>query len=107
MATESWRFSKAYCRVVSKLDAGEQNRYVSQYRYFIKQLEDSLSSAGYTLVNIEGQIFDPGMAATPINIEDFAPDDIIVVEQMLEPIIMSDNGLVKMGTVILKKAVIL
>ena len=24
MATESWRFSKAYCRVVSKLDAGSK-----------------------------------------------------------------------------------
>jgi hypothetical protein len=103
MATEAWRFSKVFHRAVAKLDAGEQGRFVSQYRYFIKKLEDGLSEAGYTLVNLEGQIFDPGMAATPLNIEDFAPDDKLFVEQMIEPVIMGSEGLIKMGTVILGK----
>lgn len=103
MATEAWRFSKVFQRLIKKLDAGEQNRYLSQYRYFVKQLVDGLLTAGYTLVNLEGQPFDPGMAATPINIEDFAPEDRLLVEQMLEPIIMGSDGLVKMGTVILRK----
>ena len=103
MATESWRFTKVFCRVLTKLDDGEQNRYLSQYRYFAKKLEDGLSSVGYKLVNLEGQIFDPGMAATPLNAEDFAPEDSLYVEQMIEPVIMNSNGLVKMGTVILRK----
>lgn len=103
MATEAWRFSKVFHRMLSKLDAGEQNRYVSQYRYFIKKLEDGLSVAGYTLVNLEGQPFDPGMAATPLNVEDFAPEDNLYIEQMLEPVIMCSDGLVKMGTVVLRK----
>jgi hypothetical protein len=103
LATESWRFSKMFYRVTTKLDAGEQNRYVSQYRYFIKQLEETLTSAGYSLVNLEGQLFDPGMAATPLNIEDFEPEDELFVEQMLEPVIMNNNGLVRMGTVTLRK----
>ena len=39
MATESWRFTKVFCRVLTKLDDGEQNRYLSQYRYFAKNLK--------------------------------------------------------------------
>lgn len=103
LAIEGWRFTRAYLRLISKLDAGEQNRFVSQCRYFQKQVEDQLGIAGYKLVNIEGHPFDPGMAATAINLSDFLPEDKLIVEQMLEPIIMSENGVVKMGTVILRK----
>jgi hypothetical protein len=54
-------------------------------------------------VNIEGLPFDPGMAATAINISDFLSEDRLIVDQMLEPIIMSETGIVKMGTVLLRK----
>lgn len=43
------------------------------------------------------------MAVTPLNIEEFEPDDVLVVEQMLEPIIMGEQGLIKTGTVTLRK----
>lgn len=54
-------------------------------------------------MNIEGQIFDSGMAASALNIGDFGPDDVLVVDHMIEPIIMGTNGLRKQGTVMLKK----
>jgi hypothetical protein len=103
LAVEGWRFTRAYLRLISKLDAGDQNRFASQYRYFKKQLEDKLGDVGFRLVNIEGLPFDPGMAATAINISDFFPKDKLIVDQMLEPIIMSETGVVKMGTVLLRK----
>mgnify|MGYP001572982869 CR=1 FL=1 len=104
IAVEGWRFTRAYLRLISKLDAGDQNRFASQYRYFQKQLEDKLGDVGFRLVNIEGLPFDPGMAATAINISDFLSEDRLIVDQMLEPIIMSETGIVKMGTVLLRKA---
>lgn len=103
MAIESWRFSKVFNRLLSKVDAGEQTRYLGQMRFFLKKLEDSLEESGLKLVNVEGQQFDPGMAATPLNIEEFEPNDVLVVEQMLEPIIMGNLGLIKTGTVTLRK----
>ena len=33
-----------------------------------------------------------------------SPDDVLLVDQMLEPIIMGPNGLRKQGTVMLRKA---
>jgi hypothetical protein len=103
MAVESWRFSKVYDRLLSKLDAGERGRYESQYRWFLKKVEESLQQAGLRLVNLEGQPFDSGMAATPLNIDEFDASDTLVIDQMLEPVIMSDLGLMKTGTVMLRK----
>ena len=103
IAVESWRFSRLFGKVVSKLDAGESGRYVNQLRYFQKKVEESLDSSGLKLVNVEGQPYDAGMAASALNLGDFGPDDVLLVDQMVEPIIMGPNGLRKQGTVMLKK----
>lgn len=104
IAVESWRFSRVFARVVNKLDAGEAGRYANQLRYFQKKVEESLDAAGMKIVNVEGQPFDPGMAATALNIGDFGPEDALLVDQMVEPIIMGPEGLRKQGTVMLRKA---
>ena len=41
------------------------------------------------------------MAATPLNIEEFAANDSLMVDQMLEPIIMGPGGLIRTGTLVL------
>lgn len=103
MAVESWRFGRVFDRLLTKLDAGERNRYESQYRWFIKKVEEALEQVGLRIVNVEGQHFDPGIAATPLNVEEFDPKDTLMVDQMLEPIIMGKDSLVKTGTVTLRK----
>jgi hypothetical protein len=103
IAVESWRFSRLFGKLVSKLDAGESGRYVNQLRYFQKKVEESLESTGLKLVNIEGQPYDPGMPVAALNVGDFGPDDVLLVDQMVEPIIMGPNGLRKQGTVMLRK----
>ena len=100
---ESWRFARVFDRMQLKLDAGEQHRYSSQLRWFLKKVDEALAEVGLHIVNVEGQIFDPGMAVSPLNIEEFTASDILIVDQMLEPIIMSSEGLVKSGTVVLRK----
>ena len=103
MVIESWRFGKVFERVMMKLDAGEQARYQGQFRWFIKKIEESLKVTGLRIVNVEGHPFDPGIAATPLNIEEFEPNDRLVVDQMLEPIIMGNEGVMRTGTVTLRK----
>ena len=53
MAVESWRFGKTYDRLLAKLDAGEQKRYKSQFRWFIKKVEEALEQADLNIVNVE------------------------------------------------------
>ncbi len=104
IVVESWRFSKLFSRVLLKLDPSDASRYSNQQRYFLKRLDESLAIAGLTIVNLEGQPYDLGMAASPLNIEDFEPNDFLVVDQMVEPVLMGSDGIVKSGTVMLRKA---
>ena len=103
IAVEGWRFARLFDRVLSRLDAGEQTRYVNQLRYFLKRLEDALAAAGLRLVNVEGQLYDPGLAATALNLGDFDAERELLIEQMVEPIIMGPDGLVRAGTVLLRE----
>ena len=103
IAVESWRFARLFGKAISKLDAGESGRYLTQLRYFQKKIEESLNLNGLKLVSVEGLSYDEGMAVSAVNSSDFAPGDALFVEQMLEPIIMGPQGLRKQGTVILGK----
>ena len=104
MSVESWRFCKLFNRLLMKLDAGEQARYQGQFRWFRKKIDESLNVVQFRVVDVEGHSFDAGMAATPINIDEFDSKDKLVVDQMLEPIVVgSDGNIIKAGTVVLRK----
>jgi hypothetical protein len=102
---ESWRFSRLFLRLISELEYGQGGRYFNQLRYFQKKLEDDLQACGLKLVNLEGQIYDPGIAAQALNLEDFGPDEALIVDQMLEPVVMGPSGVRKQGAVLLKRSV--
>ncbi len=100
---DAWKLAQAFGRLVARLSPDDGARYAGQLKYFQKRSSDTLAMAGLTLVNLEGQAFDAGAAATPLNISDFSPDDVLVVEQMIEPIIMDSVGIVRTGTVLLAR----
>lgn len=102
-AVESWRLARLFERLVSRLEPGESSRYINQIRYFSKRLEENLERTGMRIVNIEGQSYDTGAAVAALNIADFNTEDVLVVDQMLEPIIMGTDGLLRSGTVTLRK----
>lgn len=103
IVTENWRLMKLFVKVSTKLDASETLRFMNQLRYFKKIIDDSLEEIGFRIENLEGEIYDPGMAAIALNIDEFEADDILLVEQMLEPLIMSENGIKKQATIKLIK----
>jgi hypothetical protein len=103
-ALESWRFQRLFSRALTKMDTMEAGRFINQHRYFVGKIEACLADAGMRLVILDGQPFDTGTAATPLNVDDFGPDDNLIVAETIEPTIMSNFGLVRMGSVILKKA---
>jgi hypothetical protein len=104
LAIESWRFQKLFGRALGKLDAGESLRFANQHRYFIMRIGECLAGIGLKLVNLEGQAYDPGAAVTALNVADFNAEDDLVVDQMIEPVVMSTSGLLRPGTVMLRKA---
>ena len=103
MAVEAWRFRRVFDKAMSKLDAGDSARYLGQFNWFIKKVDVALDTAGMKIVNLEGQLFDVGMAVAPLNVDEFEEDDVLYIQQMIEPIIMQDAVVVKTGSVILGK----
>lgn len=103
LALESWRFQKLFGKALNKLDAGEAQRFLNQHRFFVRRIEEALGKVDLKIVNIEGQRFDPGIAATALNSTDFDLDEELVVDQMIEPIVMDKDGLVRTGVVTLRR----
>lgn len=103
LVLDSWKFARLFNRVISKLDAGEQSRYANQMRFFQKRVESAAEVAGVKIVSIEGQPFEPGMAASPLNLDEFEDGDQLYVDQMLEPILMGSDGVLRTGTMMLRK----
>lgn len=104
MAVDFWRLARLFDRALGRLDAGDAPRYASQLRYCVNRLEERLGEAALRRVNLEGQRYEPGIAASALNIGEFGPDDDLVIEQMLEPIVMGPEGVVRAGTVMLQRA---
>lgn len=103
LAVDSWKFARLFQRVLLKLDPGEANRYAGQHRYHVRRLEENLQAVGMQIVNLEGQPYNPGVAAAALNLSEFGSEDELIVEQMLEPVIMGPDGLVRGGTVMLRQ----
>jgi hypothetical protein len=89
---------------LAKLDAGESLRFANQHRYFIRKIDECLESVGFHLVNLEGQTYEHGSAVSALNIGDFEAEDHLVVDQMIEPVVMGKEGLLRSGTVVLRRA---
>ena len=104
MGIESWRFLRTMERMALALDADQQKRAISRFHYFQKRIIDTLESAGLKLVALDGSEFGPGLAATAVNAGDFEPGDRLEVDQTLEPVVMGTDGVIRSGTVTLRKA---
>ena len=101
IAVEHYRFKNTFMKAISKLDFDEQSKYMSQFAWFSKKVTKAVEDAGLRIISLEGQAYDPGMAVTPLNIDDFEVEDELKIVQMIEPIIMQEDTVLKTGTVLL------
>ena len=100
---ESWRFARLFSRVLDRLDSDDQSRYRGQYSWFEKKLHQSLGQIDLKIVSVEGHPLDSGLPVTALNLEDFQPEDTLVVDQMIEPIIQGPTGIVRTGVVTVRR----
>lgn len=103
IAVEEWRFRRTFERIAKMLDDTDSRKFRSQYAWFIKKVEAAFHTAGLRVVNFEEQDYDAGMPVFALNLDDFEPNESLVVSQMIEPVIMVDNKVYKTGTVILRR----
>ena len=101
IATELFRFQSVFEKATGKLDADDKRKYQSQFTWFTKKVDRALDDAGIRLVELDGQKYDPGMAVTPLNLDEFETEDQLFISQTIEPIVMQGDVVVKTGTVLL------
>lgn len=99
LVVEGWRFARVSARMIDRLDVGDSNRHASSLRYFVRRMETIMGACGLSIVNLEGQPYDPGIPASAMNLGDFGADVPLLIDQMIEPVIMGPDGLRRPGLV--------
>lgn len=101
VALELFRFRRVFEKALSKLGDGDREKYARQFAWFYKSVKRALEDADMKIIDFEGQPYDPGMAVTPLNIDEFENGDELCVLQTIEPIVMLNDTVYKTGTIIL------
>ena len=104
LALEAWRLSRVFLDLIDKVDLEQKKQFQRKLLWFEDRFESILEETDYRLVNLEGQNFVVGMAVKAINLDDFDDNENLVISRMLEPIIMGQNGVEKLGTVLLRSS---
>lgn len=102
LAIEGWRLGRLFQKSISTTDLKAAQRQSNQIRYFGRKVEEILAESGLSLVSLEGQPYDGGMAATPLNAADFDENENLTVDVMMEPIVMGSDGVRRTGTMMLR-----
>ena len=103
IAAETYRLRGVFSRAVRNAEPGEKKKYMSQFGWFEKKVQAALGDMGIRVVDLTGEKYDPGMAVTPLNLDDFDTDTGLIIDRMMEPIVMQGSRLIRTGTVMLRE----
>lgn len=104
-AAENWKLMQTVERCVPGMDPFDAERFLNQFGWYQRKVQAMLAEAGLSVVELTGQAFQPGMAVTPLNLEDFPnrPDAAFRIAQTVEPIVMEKGMVRKTGIVMLRE----
>lgn len=101
---EEYRFMHSYASVVDKIFAEEKKKYISTYNFHKNKLAELIKKINLKIQSYDGFDYNDGLPVTPLNCEEFTAEDELIIEQTIEPTILSVNGdVIRVGTVILAK----
>lgn len=102
---EDFRFTHSYLSILDKLFLEEKKRYEAAYNFHMKKVTDLARKYNLKMaIYKSGDLYDDGFPIVPLNADEFEKDDILCIEQMIEPIILTIDGkVIRQGTAILAK----
>lgn len=104
ISVEVWRFKNVFERLILYLPPSERPRYAGQYAWFNRKIKEALNESGIRIIDLKGQEFSAAATpAFPVNLQEFSEDDVLIIDQILEPMILSGDKILNAGTVVLKK----
>lgn len=101
LLVECWRLHAGCAPQLQQLEKSVVKPLTNRFRYFRNRLEESLAELGLKLLEIDGQVFGPGLPFHVLNITEQSEPEGLIVTQTLEPAIVNstDGRIVRMGTV--------
>jgi hypothetical protein len=104
LCVEYWKLVAATEKALSGVLGRDGKRLEGQLKYSKRQLDVILQELGLRLVDFSGERFHPGLAVSVDNPADHDDDEALVVNKTLEPTVMSNMTVVRLGRVIVAPA---
>ena len=107
LLSESWRLNQFTRNLAAHINDEKLRKKISnQVARFDKKFLQATEIFGLEVVDFTGTEFETGLPVTPINLADFAADEELIVETMLEPTIKLANSaeIVKLGVAVLRRS---
>jgi hypothetical protein len=104
LCVEFWKLSNATRKAINRLPDGESRRLEGQLNFSDRQLLMLVDQLGFRLIDFQSEDFHAGLAASADNAGDY-PDEIdLVVSKTLEPTVMADMKVIRLGRVLVEPA---
>lgn len=100
LCVEHWKLIRACSRLMGFLEGKDAQRLTAQLRFSELQLSTIASQMGFSIVTFDGVVFEPGLAASADNAEDFTDDELLVVTRTVEPALVRNMKVVATGRVL-------
>ena len=103
LATEWWKASRRLVRLAAEAAPDRLERERSQLTYAARRIGTALAAHELRLVEHDGQAYSPNLPAEPVNPEDFATEEGLVVAETIEPTILRAGRILRRGKVVLRQ----
>ncbi len=100
LCVEYWKLAAATEKALRSVLASDGKRLEAQLKFSKRQLDVLLQDLGLRLVDFSGERFHPGLAVSVDNPGDFEENEALVVGKTIEPTVMSDMTVIRLGRVI-------
>jgi len=104
LCVEFWKLSNATRKAIDRLPDGESRRLEGQLNFSDRQLSMLVDQLGFRLSDFQSEGFHTGLAASADNAGDYPDETDLVVLKTLEPTVMADMKVIRMGRVLVAPA---
>lgn len=104
LCVEFWKLSNATKKAIERLPESESRRLKGQLNFSGRQLAMLVDQLGFKLVDFETEVFHAGLATSADNAGDYPDETDLVVSKTLEPTVMADMKVIRLGRVLVEPA---
>uniref|UniRef100_UPI004047985C hypothetical protein n=1 Tax=Yoonia sp. TaxID=2212373 RepID=UPI004047985C len=99
-----WKLSSATRKAIDQLPDSESRRLEGQLNFSDRQLVMLVDKLGLRLIDFEAEVFHAGLATSADNAADYPEEVDLVVSKTLEPTVMADMKVIRLGRVLVQPA---